>query len=48
MPFWGIPQNKQLTDLYKSGAIDPQNLTTAYLWAKTIQYFPNSKGKEAA
>jgi hypothetical protein len=48
MPSWGIPQSEKLTNLFKTGAIDPHNLTAAYLWAKTIQHFPNYKGKEGS
>ena len=46
MPSWSKEKNLKLQELYESGDIDPHNLTAAYLWAKTVQHFPNFKGKE--
>ncbi len=46
MPSWGKEQNLKLQGLYESGGINPHNLTAAYLWAMTVQHFPDFKGKE--
>ena len=38
VPSWGNQQDLKLQELYESGDINPQNLNTAYLWAKTAQH----------